>query len=700
MVLRRNYPVRLLLTLFALLLILAPSVSGVSAQGTTPVTPVAPEQPFVSLQQSLDSALRQSRPGLAAEDEDYWSSSLPVTPPVRTYPVDNSHGTYGNKPRWPGQQDIDNGIAALNPAPLNPGQSGTAGGAGQTQSGGTLPGASQVDPAVLAAALRQADQAERYALSVLNNVNGGNWNQFFGRPTATTTWGVSFNNALSLGVANAVPAPTTANVLGFTAPQSTTYAPPLIRRLDYLLYAPWTGTVIEPRTTLDARYQQLEQQQQRRLFTTPDLSGMRAEANKVLLYYIYTDPYYMFWSFEYTTVLNRIRETRPAFAELRQLAETIRGWQPTDDEAILRERYVARLQFQVLVAQVEAETLVFLAANPALARDLNAVQLWLNQRLLLVLSQPAVSLWYANWLQRWNTFAFTSEAARAEQRQIQAVLDEYPAFAEYTKLNSEVVQLLPSYGGLNASQRAAALGTTVQTSPAVATAIQLAYNDYRTRIGELVREGRLAAALERYYAAMNDLATNDPAYRDLSTVQFRAADELATYQRELHTVMLLGFRANGPFYNAYLDPAVVARLTSATTREMSLRAGDFYEAYNRYWYGLFTSQSYRELENRTRGEVLAALATIEPQLRAARTTFITAVNSIPLVAQLRRAQNELVALMRGEAQLSSLPIGDPTPELNSRLERMAELAQELNRLPPPTTASGEWRVLLPMVRSE
>lgn len=697
MLLRRNHPVRLLLTLFAALLILAPSAPAVSAQGTTPA---APEEAFVSLQQSLDRALRQGQPGLAVEDEEYWSSSLPVTPPVRTYPVDNSHGAYGNKPRWPGQRDIDNGIAALGQAPLNPGKPGTAGGAGQTQSGGALPGASQVDPTVLAAALRQSDQAERYALSVLNNVNGGNWNQFLGRPAAATTWGVSFNNALSLGVGTAVPAPTAANVLGFSAPQPTIYAPPLIRRLNYLLYAPWSGATIDPRTTLDARYQQLEQQQQNRLFTDPDLSGMRAEANKVLLYYIYTDPYYMFWSFEYTTVLNRIRETRPAFADLRQLAETIRGWQATDDEAALRERYVARLQFQVLAAQVEAETLVFLAANPALARDLSAVQLWLNQRLLLVLSQPAVSLWYANWLQRWNTFAFTSEAARAEQRQVQAVLNEYPAFAEYTKLNSEVVQLLPSYGGFEASQRAAALGGAVQTSPAVATVIQSAYNNYRTRISEIVREGQLAAALERYYAAVNDLARNDPAYRDLSTVQIRAADELAAYQRQLHAVMLLGYRTNGPLYNAYLDPTVLALLTSSTTREMSLRAGDFYEAYNRYWYGLFTSQGYRELESRTRGEVLNALETIEPQLIGARTTFMTTVNSIPLVAQLRRAQNELVALMRGEAQLNSLPIGDPTPELNSRLDRMAELAEELNRLPPPAIASGQWHTFLPLVRSE
>lgn len=700
MPLRRRVSMSPLVVLVTVLSLLAQAAPPARAQGGGGDTAQPPDGAFVSLQQALATALRHERPGLQAEgDDDYWSSSLPASPPVRTYAVDNSFGSYGNRPKWPGQQDIDNGIKALGTAPVNPGQPGSAGGAGQQQSGGALPGSAQVDPAVLAAALRQADQAQSYALSVLNNVNGGNWNQFLGRPTFPTTWGVAFQDPLSAGAGTTVPAPTTANVLGFAAPQPTDYAPPLLRRLNYLLYAPWTDTTITPRTTLDARYQQLEQQQLARFFTDPNLSGMRAEANKVLLYYIYTDPYYMFWSYEYSVVLGRIRETRPAYATLRRLAQTIAAWQPTQDEATLRERYETRLEYKVTSAQVEVEVLFFLAANPALANDLGAVQLWLNQRLLLVLTQPSVTLWYANWLQRWNTFAFTSETAQAEQRQLKTILSEHPAFEEYTRLNGEVVQLLPSYGGLATTQRVASLGAAVQTSPAVAAAIQGHYATYRSRISELVRASQLAVALEQFYGSLNELATSDPAYRELSTVQIQAARDLAAYQRDLHDTILLGYRANGPLYNAYLDPAVVVRLTDASTRELALRAGDFYEDYNRYWFGLFAGQSYKGLEEQARAQILNALSRLEPQLKAVRDELTASINRIPLVSQLRQAQTELVAQMRGEGHSpSSLPIGDPTPELRSRLDRMAELAQELNRLPAPTTANLRPRLYLPLVR--
>ena len=116
---------------------------------------------------------------------------------------------------------------------------------------------------------------------------------------------------------------------------------------------------------------------------------MRVELNRGLLFYAYTDPYYMYWSYEYNTTLEAVRTSRPSYPALQSLAQAIASWTevPTDTTT-LRSRYAQRLALPYLQAQVELETAAFLLANPTLAAQLKLVQDFLALRLALSWQQP------------------------------------------------------------------------------------------------------------------------------------------------------------------------------------------------------------------------------------------------------------------------------------------------------------------------
>jgi hypothetical protein len=670
-------------------MVLAPSAR---AEGHPPPKIPAPDLLRHALAQALSN--RQS---LALTDDDY-TAGLPAATHPRSYPSYHSQTAYPRVQQPINQKLIDEASGLYKKAPIGVTNANTASGSGTVKGATALPGAPKVDPNVLAAVLWQADQAQTYALNVLNNVNNGNWNQFLGQPSYPDTWYSNYQDPLYAGV-EAPSSVTTRAVLGFGITPQRSFAAPFLTRLGNVLYAPWTTANLEPQNQLEARYQGIEQRQLARYYTDPNLSGMRIELNRGLLFYAHTDPYYMYWSYEYNTTLETIRTGRPSYPALQSLAQEIASWStPPTDTTTLRTRYAQRLALPYLQAQVELETAAFLLANPTLASQLKLVQDFLALRLSLSWQQPAAMVWYAGWQKHWLEYYFSSAAAVQEHQDFQQLLNAYPAFQEYTQLNNEVIDLLPSFNDFVAVQNVATLSTQVQTSPDVARGIATAYNQYKVQIETILTGSTIAAELETYYERLNGLVENDTTYQQLKTIEALAVVRIREQQLRIHDAVLQCYRSKGFTCDPYSDPAIFAQLYGNDNFALISGLGAFYEVYNRFWYAVYATPEYKALETDTSAKVKSALNAVSPQLQSAKQTFKSDVNAIPLVSQLNQARNDLISTIRSNtAQISSLPISDPSPELRKRLDRMAQLASQLNRPDLASQSIGRPQRYLPLM---
>lgn len=447
------------------------------------------------------------------------------------------------------------------------------------------------------------------------------------------------------------------------------------------------------------RFAAIRERQGGQVYSNAELQALRIEAGRYMLERQYADPLLLYLEHEIETLQAAARAASPSFAEAQQLAAEIASWTELPaDPATLRERYAKRLQLQRLEAWVDDDVVSYWQREVELSARLSELEQRLAARMAAIEDAPETLLWQAEWQQRWDRAYYTSEQGIAETQEILDLRNRNAAFASYWQLNNEVAALLPSVAETAPAQRLAELRQRSDNDSEVRARTRELADQFAARNLAALDATDASLILERFYTQVNALSENNADYRNLRDRDYLAVAQLDAFRAEVHAAAAACFARDAEGCNLLADQAVQALLRSGRTPALVAAAAEFHEQHDRFWHNFYNSAAYLALENEAKANLQAPLSTAEANLNAARRTYDQAVAAIPQVRSVRAAEQELYSeLCQPAATLNSLPVGDATDELCQRLDRMAELAQQLNSA-TVTTANQRHQVFLPLLQ--
>lgn len=435
---------------------------------------------------------------------------------------------------------------------------------------------------------------------------------------------------------------------------------------------------------LNDRYWDFGRQQVAIYYGDEALSTMRSDAYELLLFLICTDPILLFWDHELTLVLDQVRSTRPTYPALVSLANEIAGWtDPPADDQLLEERYAKRLLLLDLMAQVEYESLLYLLSNPNLLVWILQVNSVIELGFQAIIDDPTARAWYAGWRDNFDSTYSQSAGFADFVTQWKGLSTTYPEFVEYLQLRREVRDLTPQLASLVETQEVVTLTNRLVQDQRVANALGDLYSTYFSTIGEQLRTTPLNAEIERYQERLNLLVQRDPIYKDLVDIQQLTVLSLALHQLQVHDAVAICYSRYGTQCNPITDPNVAAIVFSDAALALFDAVGQFYEVYNLFWYVIYNSSGFRQLENDTLNRLQTAVVPVQQNIQAAQARFKQDVAAIPQIKTLRDAELRLSEVLYGTqeprtaATVSTSAVG-ALAEVRQRLDQMSALARAIS----------------------
>jgi|GEM_PF-1626259 len=561
--------------------------------------------------------------------------------------------------------------------------------------------------AAVSNALLMADSNINSTLGLVTSLTNGNWNQYLGALPNAGGWNASFGayDPFYGGAGNGYTGSPAfiQSVVGYNPSSPYNFTTQFLMNMNSLS-TPWTGfnygfggwgvqrSEAAPASLIDQlapRFTGLGAQQETLYFANEDLGNLRSESNTILIYLMFTDPWYLYYDYELRAYLTSIYTTRSSYATVTALAAEIAAWDDGSvDDSVLQERHTKRMNLEAWYTYLEYEVLYYLYVTPGALNWVLDVTQFLGDRLFLAWQRDDATQWFADWQTRWlSAYADAPEFAALESA-VAALDADFPAFAEYMALNQQVRNLTLTFENEPAVQNFAANTEALFADQAAADQIDAEYNAYLTRMRNALRSVSFDAGLERYYDELNGLVLADDLYQLLATVQYNTILLVDDFQRQVHDAVYACLFYLGNQCNPYTYPDVAA-LYNQTFVDLMELAGAFYEGHALFWWVFYGQDSYRTLEQTTLQELGALTTSIAPELGDARSDFKAAVAALPQVAELRADASNLVAALRGRDGAASVTTSAAADELDQALTRMSELVVALTAPaanPTPTPA--------------
>ena len=591
------------------------------------------------------------------------------------------------------------------------GGDGTATNYAFAHSGGILPGAHLIggtclpclDPYVfnkrtsdlsVSVALGQTD---RYLLPFLNSgITGGNWNQFFGQYPAPTGWNTNVSGLNPGFSGGAYP---TSNVflqsvlgydssspLNFTTQFSlnmgSLFSPTTNWQNPFGLYPNYSERAFKQAgNSLAERYSELGRMQVHFHYTDRQLKRLRADAYVVINSMLYLDPVYMYYSYLLNTEMQRIYQSRPSYRAYVLLASEIAGWTtPSSNRTTLYNRYVKRYQLAYLQSRVQYEAMQYLAANQQYGQWVVAVSRWLTDSAIQKWSTNDVSRWYEG-LE--DQFASEYASDRRLNNAAQELVDDFPQFEEYVKLNNQIIASYPKLRNRARVRTATRRLEDVISDPNVARKIAAEYDQYRSTIQRLLGRTTFITEVERYYERVNGQVTGDSKYKRLTNDYSENYDDLLQFQYNVALAVDICLRTKGSSCNPLTDQNVQRLYNSNDVVDLLEDTASIVERYNRYWYDYFRSSRYRTLEQEAQNDIQPIFARITPGVIDAKEDFERDVNRITEIRRLNSDMSRMVSdIRRVTASNPGKNGGSAAISIGRALDRMEDLADALNEAGP------------------
>jgi hypothetical protein len=556
--------------------------------------------------------------------------------------------------------------------------------------------------------LAQNISSQTISIPVLNGLGGstGQWNQFAGQPPYPIDVNSSLDDALYAGTL--IPqseSPLVEQVLLGYDPQAETKTGNYLESNLQSLYQPWgthtpwianetsfatwgiTTTQQEQLPEYEQRYREIGKRELNTFYTNQQLSILRIEAMKVVLFTKYVDPLYIYYNQKLQNLLSTIYTTRPSYETLYNLALEISSWtdMPQDNDT-LEEHYNKRLSYKYYEAVVQYEVLLYLLQNPETYDWIVQANVFLSQRLQQIQSIQLIVDWQSDWYNRWSD----QQSAALNEANIQDDLAELrssnPTFAEYIELNQQATELLSQFDEHPSVQQMGELHTQVITDETVSQKVETYYNQYSYHIGRLLDATGFKSELERHSSQIIQIVSNDPIYHSLKEMHNLQITAFQNYEQQVHDAVLKCYETQEDQCNPYEDPDVIALVENENTVNLIHAAALFYEADRLYWHQFYNSSEYQEIEDETENRMRGTLKPVSDYINQARGRFAVNVHSIPLVKEYRQSALDMINTIRGRsvAGLSNATMQKYTlasEQLDQVLTQMVGLSAELDPVP-------------------
>lgn len=417
------------------------------------------------------------------------------------------------------------------------------------------------------------------------------------------------------------------------------------------------------------RYLRLAERQADLLYADETLSALRAESHTQQLLFLYNDPLLSHLSQELRALLQQILAASASQAEADALAQELAfHLPPSDDDAELEARYRKRLRLAELNAQAAAEARAHLAQHPALAQrllDLAHRHLELTRG---IAGSPQARAHAEEWARRFQAAFAHSPGFPALVQELEQLFADFPALREYLQLNQETAALLATFDRHPRALEVNGLIEQANADPGLLRQVAGLQQQFAAEVQALLEDTGYMAEVERGHERMNALLESEPGFRLLRDTQSLALQALDGLQQRIHELVAQCLAAHGPGCDPYRDPQVLALLPASNGEsfELLVAAGRFHEQHNRFLYGFARSEAVQALHAETMSRVQDSLAAVLPGLHELREDFEHRLHALPEVAAIDTAVGDLADTLLAES-----------PELRSRLARMAALRQEL-----------------------
>lgn len=231
---------------------------------------------------------------------------------------------------------------------------------------------------------------------------------------------------------------------------------------------------LQAENTLASRYHEIEKQQLDFYYTDPDLRYLRIEANYNYMYYSYTDPWYLYHSYEQLYSCNTISSMQPIYPSLTNLSWEIASWtSPPNDIQTLKDRFNKRLLLTSYNAELGYETQYYFSLYPDQQTYLLYTKSTIDQIIQKNWGTTDVTTWAAEWDNRFQSIHENSETFAIVQEEMAELFDDFPAFEEYLRLNSDVVSLIPDLTDYASVKRTQGKLTEVLSDPDTSKKFQI-----------------------------------------------------------------------------------------------------------------------------------------------------------------------------------------------------------------------------------
>ncbi|BBO18231.1 conserved hypothetical protein [Candidatus Brocadia pituitae] len=291
-------------------------------------------------------------------------------------------------------------------------------------------------------------------------------------------------------------------------------------------------------------------------------------------------------------------------------------------------------------------------------------------------SEDATS-WSSDWQSRFKSTHDNSEGFANVTEAFEQLMDDFPAFKEYSQLNENVSDLLVTFEDIPSVKEIIDMTNANFSNPSIYQKASEYYYDYKEECNDLLSITDAMVEIERFYEQLNGLLNEDETYQLLQATQYLAVALLEDYQKTVHDTVYNCYAYYGDWCDPYSNQEILDLVYSNETLDLINAVGEFYELYDLFWYNFYNSQEYLNLEAEAMEKIQIAINPVLPELENLQEQYTNNINNIPGMKELNEAMNDVVLDIRSESS-----------ELDQKLNRMTQLAKDLYYNPtPPTVAS-------------
>lgn len=310
--------------------------------------------------------------------------------------------------------------------------------------------------------------------------------------------------------------------------------------------------------TFESRFQEVKKQQLDFYYNDNDLHNLRVEANQKTLYYLYTDPLYLYWSYRYKLAAQILFETRPIFPSFESLSYEISSWTtPPNDTETLKERFNKRLLLMYYNALLCQEIQVYYTTYPDEKYVFDLVNSTLAQITKQVRESEDATSWSSDWQSRFKSTHDNSEGFANVTEAFEQLMDDFPAFKEYSQLNENVSDLLVTFEDIPSVKEIIDMTNANFSNPSIYQKASEYYYDYKEECNDLLSITDAMVEIERFYEQLNGFLNEDETYQLLQATQYLAVALLEDYQKTVHDTVYNCYAYYGDWCDPYSNQEIL-----------------------------------------------------------------------------------------------------------------------------------------------